>query len=460
MTEIDRDVALEVARYLDSWLGFRQRYLRVPGVQAAFLLGDEVLLSSAYGLADVESGVPLTTKHLFRIASHSKTFTAAAVLQLAEAGRLRLDDRADAWLDYLTGSPLGERTLGELLAHAGGLTRDGADGDHWQLLRAFPDDAGLREIALAATASVLPANQRFKYSNIGYSLLGAVIEKASGVPYAQYVQHNIVDVLGLRDTGPEWDPARASGYASGYSALAYADRRAPIEHVDTRAMAAATGFYSTAEDVVRWFSAQFLGDERLLSDASKRRMQQALWDTGVDNRSYGLGLSIATLRDRMVIGHGGGYPGHITSSMADPKDRFAVSVFTNAIDGPAEECVLAAIHLLDLALTGPGADAGLQRFTGRFAELWGVIDIALLGGRLYLLRPTLGDPADKPIPLEVVGESTLRICGGPGFGSYGEPISYEFRDDGSIRAIRAESGLRHLPLADYTLPDRVSSRSG
>jgi CubicO group peptidase (beta-lactamase class C family) len=455
MTEIDRDVAFEVARYLDEWLAFRQRYLRVPGIQAAFLLRDEVLLSGAYGLADVEREIPLTTGHLFRIASHSKTFTATAVLQLVEAGRLRLDDRADAWVDYLAGAPLGGVTVGELLAHSGGLTRDGVDGDHWQLFRGFPDEAVLREIALAAGSSVLPANERFKYSNIGFSLLGAIIEQASGASYGQYVQEHIVDALGLRDTGPEYEPSRAHDYASGYSAFAYADKRVPIEHVDTRAMASATGFYSTAGDVVRYFSAHFLSDERLLTDASKRRMQQALWDTGVDNRSYGLGLAISTLRGRTVIGHGGGYPGHITSTMADPQAKFAVSVLTNAIDGPAEECVLAAIHLLDLALEGPGANPALSRFTGRFADLWGVIDIAVLGGRLWMLRPTLGDPADKATPLELVDETTLRIAGGNGFGSYGEPVSYDFRDDGTIRSIRADSGILHMPLDEFGLPDRV-----
>src|SRR3954470_21238837 len=146
MAGLDRDVALEVARYLDGWLAFRQKYVRVPGMQAAFLLGDEVLLSSAYGVADLDAATPLTTRHLFRIASHSKTFTSTAVLQLAEAGRLRLDDRADAWLDYLDGLPVGGCTLAELLAHAGGVTRDGEDGDHWQLFRRFPDEATLREI--------------------------------------------------------------------------------------------------------------------------------------------------------------------------------------------------------------------------------------------------------------------------------------------------------------------------
>jgi CubicO group peptidase (beta-lactamase class C family) len=451
---IDRSVALQAIDYFGSWLAFRQQYLRIPGVQAAFLLGDEVLFSAAYGLADVEADRRLTTSHLFRIASHSKTFTATAVLQLAEQGRLRLDDPAGSRLPWLAeaGSPLATVTLRELLAHAGGLVRDGRDGDHWQSYHPFPDAEQLQAIALEAGAAVLSPNERFKYSNIGYSLLGAVIEQASGEPYNAYVRGHVVDALGLQNTGPELDPARLSEYATGYSALAYAESRVPIEHVDTRAMASATGFYSTAEDVVRYFAGHFTGDGRLLSDASKRQMRQRLWDVGIDDHCYGLGLALTTIGDRTLIGHGGGYPGHITSTLADPEDRFAVSVLTNAIDGPAEECVLAAVRLLDVALKVPPTDQDLRRFTGRFASLWGVADIAQLGGRLYLIKPTAADPTDRIVELDVVDDVTLRFAGGTGFGSYGEPLACTFDDQGRVSTLRADSGMTFVPLERLRLP--------
>ncbi|MGC4937111.1 serine hydrolase domain-containing protein [Kribbella sp. DT2] len=138
----DRNLT-EVLAYYDTWLAFNQRYQRVPGVQAAVYAGDRVALSTAYGLADVEGQVALTSEHLFRIASHSKTFTATAVLQLVEQGRVRLDDKASAHVTEIVGTPLGERTLRDLLSHAGGVTRDSLDSDFWQLVRPFPDRAGL-----------------------------------------------------------------------------------------------------------------------------------------------------------------------------------------------------------------------------------------------------------------------------------------------------------------------------
>ena len=464
MAELDRRSALEAMTYFGSWLGYRQQYLRVPGIQAAFLLGDEVLYSGAYGEADVEAGVPLTDAHLFRIASHSKTFTATAVLQLVEQGLLRLDDRAGTWLPYLTeaDSPLATVTVRELLAHSSGLTRDGSDGDHWQLFRPFPDADGLRAVSLEPGTSVLPVNERFKYSNIGYALLGLVIEAACGQSYASYLQEHVLDLLGVTDTGPELDPSRAADYATGYSSLAYATTRVPIEQVDTRAMAAATGFYSTARDVVRYFAAHFPGDERLLSDASKRQMQQRQWSTGTDESAYGLGLALSTIGDRVLIGHGGGYPGHITSTLADPEARWAVSVLTNAIDGPAQECTTAAVHLIDLAVKQdrPPGDRDLSRFTGRFADLWGTIDVAVLGGRLWLLNPMGANPADQAAELELVDDTTLRIIGGRGYGSYGEPVTYTFGEDGAIRSVRALSRLTYLPISDYRTAGRVAAPRG
>ncbi|HYJ68656.1 MAG TPA: serine hydrolase domain-containing protein [Nocardioidaceae bacterium] len=452
MTELRRALIDDVVRYFDTWLAFRQRYERTPGIQAAVLYDDEVLLSSAYGMADIESQTPLTTQHLFRVASHSKTFTATAVLQLAESGTLRLDDPAGQWLPFLADSALGTATVHDLLAHGAGVIRDGHDGDHWQLFRAFPDDAGLQAIGLDE-ADVLPINERFKYSNIGYSLLGMIVAAASGQSYHEYVRARIVKPLGLADTGPEYESARASEYAVGYSALAYADRRIPIEHIDTGSMAAATGFFSTAGDLVRYAAAHFHGDERLLTDASKRRMQRTEWKTGRDSE-YGLGLDVAEFGGRRVVGHGGGYPGHITNTKWDPVDRLAVSVLTNAIDGAAGAYAANFFRLIELAHKPAEEDAppdgvDLDRFRGRFANLWGATDVARFGDQLYLLDPTADDPSHEPSALTVVDDDTLRMSPDNGFASPGELVRYTFGDTG-VESVRAGSGSTGYPFDRFS----------
>jgi CubicO group peptidase (beta-lactamase class C family) len=447
------DAVRSAVAYLDEWLAFRRRYQRVPGVQAAVWHDGGLVLSTAHGVTDVATGQPLTTSHLFRVASHSKTFTATAVLQLHERGRLRLDDRLDAWLPWVGEAPLADRTLRELLAHGAGVVRDGQDGDFWQLFHPFPDAAGLRETVLSG-ADVLPANDTFKYSNIGYGLLGLVVEAAAGEPWADYVRREVVDRLGLERTGPELDPARADEYVTGHTALAYAEHRVPVEHVDTGALAAATGFYSTAEDLCRWAAAHFLGDDRLLTDASKRLAQRSEWQVAGTETHYGLGFGVSEIGDRRVVGHGGGYPGQITRTLFDPVAGLAVSVLTNAIDGPALEMATAAVRLLDLAAAHPdpadGHDlAALDGFTGRFATLWGVMDVVRLGGRLYGIDPTGADPAADPAELEVVDATTLRFAKVSGYGSFAELLHVTRDDDGAVVGLRGGSGSSWFPLERF-----------
>lgn len=458
MGGLTRDVVTSAATYAKDWLAFQHRYHRVPGTQAAVLLDDELLLSEAYGLADVDAGAPMTTDTLFRIASHSKTFTATAVMQLVEAGRLRLDDPLGAWVDFLGGEdapPIAAVTVREALAHAGGVVRDGHAADYWQLVGPFPDHDRLREIALDQ-ADVTPRNVRFKYSNIAYSLLGLVIGAAADQTYHDVVTTGIVDRLGLRHTGPELDGSRIEEYACGYSALEYAADRVRIDHVDTRAMASATGFFSTAEDLCRYAAAHFLGDERLLSDDSKRVLQHEVWTIdGVDEGAYGLGFAVQTVGRRRLLGHSGGYPGHITRTVFDPTDRLAVSVLTNAIDGPAEELAHGVVSIVDLAAAQEPdpADGDLSRFEVRLANLWGVQDVVLLGGRLVVVSPASAT-VTASATLAVEDESTLRVVSGRGYGAVGETLRYTFDGD-RVVSVSGPGGLTWWPLGDYVPDGRI-----
>lgn len=449
MTEVPRSAVLDAARAFDAWLRFHRRIDRVPGVQAAVLHDRDIVLSTACGCADLEREVPVTATHRFRIASHSKTFTATAVLQLVERGQLRLDDTLGDHLPRLTASPVASVTMRELLAHASGITRDGDDGDFWQLARGFLDEAALLRLAADPAAAVLSPSERFKYSNIGYSLLGMVIEAVTGTSYAQHVRAAVIEPLDLVSTTPELQAEHLEQHVTGYSSLAYADRRIPIGHVTAAAMASATGFSSTADDLVRYAAAHFHGDTRLLSDHSKRLMQRREWEAG-DGSAYGLGFATAEVAGRRVFGHGGGYPGHITRTWFDPEARLAVSVLTNAIDGPALGYANAMLRLLQLALDATpdplGSDVDLTRFCGRFATLWGVFDIAALGGRLHQIAVSAPDPGLDPVVLSVVDADTLRFERAPGYASPGETMRYSWHDDGRVASVRAGSGSTALPL--------------
>ncbi len=431
-------VGQDILDYYRSWLAYRRWFLRIPGVQACVAQDGVPRLSAAFGSADEPAGTPLTDQHLFRIASHSKTFTAVLVLRLVEQGRLRLDDPVAAHVPGLTGSALAQVTLRELLSHGGGVIRDSEDCDFWQLARPYPDRDEVIRMAVEPAAAVLPRHDRFKYSNMAYALLGLVIEQVTGRPFEEVIGEQILGPLGLSDTGPELAPERRDEFAAGHSALSYATERTVIDHVDTAALGPATGFFSTATELASFYSALLPGDDRLLSDDLSRQLRHRVWDVKDAEWGYALGVSLNRVGEHELFGHGGGFPGHITRTLACPTRRTVVSVLTNAIDGPAEPLAMALFRLMDLAASATHAPApDGARYTGRFSTLWGVQDVVLLDGRLFALNPTAASPADDPVALEVIDDSTLKIVSGPGTGSTGELLRYEFAPDGTILSVRA-----------------------
>jgi CubicO group peptidase (beta-lactamase class C family) len=438
----------DLVDYYPAWVAYRQWYQRIPGVQIALRQDGNLVLSQAFGISNLDTGEALTPRHLFRIASHSKTFTAVAVLRLVEAGALRLDDPVAAHLPELTDTALADRTIGELLTHSGGIVRDSDDGDFWQLYRPFPDRHQLLALASQPNAAVLDRNDHFKYSNIAFGLLGQIIEAATGRTFADYLRTDIADPLGLADTGGELDPARADDYAAGHSALLTARTRHTITHVNTQALAAATGCYATANDLTAFFHALLPGDTRLLNADSQRQQQHRHWDIKPGEQSYGLGLFLDTIADTNLFGHTGGYPGHITCTYANPTDRWVLSVLTNAIDGGASALAAGYVHLLSLARSAHHATTNpdTTKFTGRFASLWGLLDVVRIDGRLFAVDPAAPNPAEDAAPLEVVDDSTLKIVGGRGGNSYGELMTYQFENNGSIRTVRGDSAMSMTPF--------------
>lgn len=462
--------------YLSSWLAYRRPYANVTGYAVAISWRGELVLNEAFGYADLQGPVELTPAHIFRVASHSKTFTATALMQLVERGRLHLDDRAASFLPWLSkhsDARMGEVTLRQLLSHGAGITRDGRDCDFWQLAKPFPDAGQLRDEVLGA-ALVTEPNLALKYSNVGYSLLGMVVEEASGLSYGDYVLKHIVRPLGLASTGPEWQEPGPGPAAVGHTRRDANGQRRAVPGLSTGAMAAATGFYSTAEDLCRYFTAHMTGSKQLLSDASKREMQRVHWhvhDPGSDLvRDYGLGLDLERLASgTTTFGHGGGFPGQITRSMADPALGLVVVVLTNCADGPAAEIARGIFKVLDFFEGHDGApNARWLGLEGRYINLWGARDVVGAGAHLVVTSPDTWEPFKQCEELEPVAGragrtggsgpvSTWRIADTSGFGSQGEQVTFGY-DGASVSELRfagmsmwpescwAEAEERLLPL--------------
>src|ERR1700761_6361394 len=159
--------------YIPGWIDFQLRQSEQVGCIVAVVHEGELALEHAAGVANLTTGEPLTPRHRFRIASHSKSFTAAGLMLLRERGRLKLDDTIGAFIPGLH-HDVARATLAQVMSHSAGLTRDGSAGNQFTGFRPFLDKAEL--LSDLAQRPVLERNTRFKYSNHGFALLGLVIE--------------------------------------------------------------------------------------------------------------------------------------------------------------------------------------------------------------------------------------------------------------------------------------------
>jgi CubicO group peptidase (beta-lactamase class C family) len=420
----------DALRVVDGWLPYQRELHRVPGMSAAVTYDSRIVFERAYGDAvrDGRRRRKVTTTTRYRIASITKVFTATAVMQLVERGILRLDERVQRYLPWFrarSGTSLDAITIRQLLSHTAGVTRDRTD--HWSTDR-FPTIADLQAYVREGVA-VFPPLERWKYSNVGYAILGQVVAAASGQSYEDCVRSAILEPLRLAHTGFALTPSVLATLATGYGRAPSGRAREPFTHPDARAMRAAAGLVSTAGDLCTLMTAEFPGSGRLLTDLSKREMQQPHWPRD-DNGHYGLGYGIAFVDDRKIVGHGGGFQGFRTSIGMDPDRRIGVAVLTNAIDGPAGTLMTGVFETIHdcLARAGrpsPGSAARLRRYEGRYAGRWGDVELVTVAGRLVGYDPSESRPLRGANALEARGPGRFQIVDGPGGGQVGETVTFE-----------------------------------
>lgn len=447
-------IALKKAcKYLDIWLETKRRDVRTPGLTVAISHRGKIVYDKAFGFANLAKNEKMTPDRIFRVASHSKMFTATSILMLQEQGRIQIDEpvvKYATWLAKHDDKRWQNVTLRQLLSHSAGVIRDGQDSDYWQLLRPFPNREQFKKELLAADL-VVDNNTEMKYSNFGFTLLGLVVEEVSGQTYNDFVRKNIVEVLGLRNTGPDLNDEIVGKLTTGYTREFGDGKRIPIEPIDTHAMSAATGFCSTAADLCVFANALMVGSGKLLSDETKKEMQREQWKVknSTVKEAYGLGIDHETICEKRFIGHSGGFPGNITRTIFNADDELAIVVLTNCTGGPAGSLAAGAYSIIkwfdDNFAKEPKRDLG--RFDGHFATLWGENVVASSGDRIVSTSPNEWRPFDSAETLEYVDENTLRIEKCNGYASRGELIKYDFDGD-KVRKI-VDSGTTMIPAADY-----------
>ena len=285
----------------------------------------------AYGLANSEWDIPNTPDTKFRIGSITKQFTAIAILQLADQGKLKLEDPVAT---YYEGAPAAwERiTVHHLLNHTSGIVSYTGMKDFFPKMSRDPrTPAEIVKLTQDLPLEFDPGT-RYKYNNTGYVFLGHIIEKVSGMKYADYLRQHILDPAGMADTGFDTHAdvlkKRATGYLPNGKIAPYLDMSLPH---------AAGSLYSTVDDFVKWDQA--LASGKLLSPASWKRM------TTPGLSDYGYGLNLKPLAGHASMAHGGGINGFNTHFIRFPEEKVAVAVFAN-VNGPAADTLAASLARL------------------------------------------------------------------------------------------------------------------
>ena len=342
-----------------------------PGLTLGLTDRDDTLLIRTYGLADLASRQPVTPETLFEIGSIGKTFTAVAVLQLADEGRLELEAPVDRYLSWFAvGQHAGHRaiTIAHLLSHTAGIVA-GVDGT---------PEAAFQVWSLRDLPTFSAPGERFHYSNVGYKALGLVLEAVEGRPYREVIRARILDPLGMSATEPAITHDIRARLAVGYEYL-HDDRigypgapLAPATWLETET--ADGSIASTAADMcafVRMLLCEGEGpDGRILSEQAFVQMTTGqAWED--PNDAYGYGLLIRELDGRRFIGHGGGMVGYLAGMQADPESGFGAIVLVNGMSAHPMALARTVLRIAREAQDGRPAHQADSAATAR-DELTGV----------------------------------------------------------------------------------------
>jgi CubicO group peptidase (beta-lactamase class C family) len=377
---LDPEAEAQALRLVDAWLDVQTRLDQVPAMSAGVVRGQKLVWSKGYGSVDAQGKVPATARTLYSVCSITKLFTSVAVMQLNEARKVGLeDDLATLLPDFKLAQSdpdSGPITVRAALTHSGGVPRE-ADFPYWSGPDfPFPTTAQIKE-GLAQQKTIYRSGERFQYSNLGMTLLGNVVEKASGEPYEEYVRTRILDPLGMKETRYGL-PLNLAGkeLAVGYGSRQRDGTRPRMKPFKSEGLAPAAGLVTNVDDLARFVSWQFRllknGGTEILRASTLREMQRIQW-TDVDGKTtWGLGFAVRYEGGKSLVSHTGGCPGYRTGIRMEPADELGIIVLTNTME-PTARYVSAISKILAKAkkIAKPkedGVRASTEEYAGRYDD--------------------------------------------------------------------------------------------
>ena len=391
-----------------------------PGCAVGVYQDDKIALTRAYGMANLDHDISLTPSSVFHVASVSKQFTAAAILLLAQDGKLSLDDEVRKHVPELPdfGKPV---TIRHLLNHTGGIrdqwTLLGLGG--WRYSRDLITDADVLSLLSKQKELNFAPGERHLYSNSGFTLLAVIVSRVSGKTFREFTTERIFAPLGMththfRDNFNEIVKNQAYGYARQRDTFVLS-----TTNFDT---AGATSLLTTVEDLSKWFN-NF--DSHAVGG---QRFADALLERGALNSGqrieYASGISHGTYRGLPTVGHGGADAGYRAAFVRFPQQRFGVSVLCNLAQANPSALAnsVADVYLADVLkpMTTPALNNDpevpvpaeeLKKLAGTY---W---NDALPAARRFVFENGRLEAAGSPtqrIPLKSLGNGRFVLTAPPG----------------------------------------------
>ena len=377
-----------IPQLLDDYM---QALTNVRGFSGAVMVvkQNKVLLRKGYGLSDREWNIANTPDTKFRVGSITKQFTAACILQLAEAGKLSLDDKLSK---YYPGFPKGDSvSIQMLLNHTSGIANYTDIPDFEKVARLSLSKDSMISFFRNRPFNFTPGS-KFSYTNSGYFLLGDIIEKVSGQAYASYLQKNILDKLDMKNSGADKLDSVLSFRARGYSKRGKKTVNADFISMDWPFSAGI--LYSTLDDMYKWDRALY--SDKIITKASRQRM----FTPGKGN--YGDGFVIDSLENHYRIWHNGGIPGFSANFSRFVDDDICTVVFSNNESNTDFVAIALADILFDVSVEVPYVHkevainpALLDRYVGKYTAGLTLVLIKK-DGKLYRHREGTPDIELKP----------------------------------------------------------------
>ena len=339
----------EAFQLIDYWLEAQKDYEKLPGLTAIVTNKDETKWTGSFGLSD---GVePMKVQNTFSICSISKLFTAVAIMQLVEDGKINLDDpiqKVLPWFDInndFKDAP--ELTIKSILSHSSGLPRE-SNHPYWSWPDfPFPTKQDVID-ELKNQEMLYPPSKYYQYSNLGLSLLGFIVEEVTQTNFDDYVNQKILIPLSMNNTKTYMSSQDyGKNLTLGYSSLNRNIEREKVNFFNADGIAAAAGFTSNVEDLAKFARWQIdlvkSLEKNILAPETLKVMHEIHWDDELTSVTRGLGFGVYNFDGENWVGHGGSCPGYRSQLYINTNKELAYSVMINS-SGTSPTKYIAGIH--------------------------------------------------------------------------------------------------------------------